>query len=233
MPVRFSDRADAGRQLAERLTAYARRPDVLVLALPRGGVPVAFEVASRLGVPLDLFLVRKLGFPGHEEFAIGAIASGGVRVLDDDVVRSFGVSREEIDRVTRQEEQELSRRERLYRDDRPGPAVRDRIVILVDDGLATGSTMRAAISALRLEGARRIVVAVPVAPRETCEAIGAEVDEIVCAEMPEPFRAVGMWYDDFGQTSDEEVRALLARANQARVSRTPCDSDGDGASGGW
>jgi putative phosphoribosyl transferase len=233
MPVRFSDRADAGRQLAERLTAYARRPDVLVLALPRGGVPVAFEVAKRLDVPLDLFLVRKLGLPGHEEFAIGAIASGGVRVLDDDVVRSLGVSREEIDRVTRQEEQELSRRERLYRDDRPGPEVRDRIVILVDDGLATGSTMRAAISALRLEGARRIVVGVPVAPRETCEAIRAEVDEIVCVEMPEQFRAVGMWYDDFGQTSDEEVSALLARANQARVSRTPCASDGDGASVGW
>lgn len=212
MSVHFRDRAEAGRYLAERLGAYANRPDVLVLALPRGGVPVAFEVARALDAPLDLFLVRKLGFPGHEEFAIGAIASGGVRILDEEVVRTFGVSREEIERVMARERQELTRRERLYRDDRPAPDVGAHVVILVDDGLATGSTMRAAIAALRIEGARKIVVAVPVAPRETCDAIRAEVDEIVCAETPEPFRAVGLWYDDFGQTTDEEVRDLLARS---------------------
>ena len=214
MSVQFRDRADAGRYLADRLSAYAKRPDVLVLALPRGGVPVAFEVARVLEAPLDLFLVRKLGFPGHEEFAIGAVATGGVRILDEEVIRTFGVSRGEIEQVTALERLELTRRERLYRDDRPTPDVRSHVVILVDDGLATGSTMRAAVAALRIEGAGRIVVAVPVAPRDTCESLRAEVDEIVCAETPEPFRAVGMWYDDFGQTSDEEVRTLLARAGR-------------------
>jgi putative phosphoribosyl transferase len=212
--VHFRDRAEAGRYLATRLSAYASEGNVLVLALPRGGVPVAFEVALALHAPLDLFLVRKLGFPGHEEFAIGAIASGGVRILDEEVIGNFGISRAEIERVTAQERRELERRERLYRDDRPPPDVAGHVVILVDDGLATGSTMRAAIAALKLEGARRIVVAVPVAPRETCESIRAEVDDIVCAETPEPFRAVGLWYDDFGQTTDDEVRELLARAEQ-------------------
>jgi putative phosphoribosyl transferase len=212
--VHFRDRAEAGRDLATRLSAYANESSVLVLALPRGGVPVAFEVALALHAPLDLFLVRKLGFPGHEEFAIGAIASGGVRILDEEVIGNFGISRAEIERVTAQERRELERRERLYRDDRPPPDVAGHVVILVDDGLATGSTMRAAIAALKLEGARRIVVAVPVAPRETCESIRAEVDDIVCAETPEPFRAVGLWYDDFGQTTDDEVRELLARAEQ-------------------
>lgn len=216
MTVHFRDRAEAGRHLAERLMGYANQQDVLVLALPRGGVPVAFEVAQALDAPLDLFLVRKLGFPGHEEFAIGAIASGGVRVLDDEVIRTFGVSRGEIEQVTARERTELSRRERLYRDDRPPPDVAAHVILLVDDGLATGSTMRAAVAALKLENARRIVVAVPVAPRETCDAIRAEVDEIVCAETPEPFRAVGMWYDDFGQTTDDEVRTLLARAAHER-----------------
>jgi putative phosphoribosyl transferase len=214
MAVHFRDRADAGRYLAARLSDYAKRPDVLVLALPRGGVPVAFEVARVLEAPLDLFLVRKLGFPGHEEFAIGAVATGGVRILDEEVIRTFGVSPNEIERVTTLELRELTRRERLYRDDRPAPDVRAHVAILVDDGLATGSTMRAAVAALRIEGARRLVVAVPVAPRDTCESLRAEVDEIVCAETPEPFRAVGMWYDDFGQTSDEEVRTLLARAGR-------------------
>jgi putative phosphoribosyl transferase len=221
--VHFRDRAEAGRYLATRLSTYASEGNVLVLALPRGGVPVAFEVALALHAPLDLFLVRKLGFPGHEEFAIGAIASGGVRILDEEVIGNFGISRAEIERVTAQERRELERRERLYRDDRPPPDVAGHVVILVDDGLATGSTMRAAIAALKLEGARRIVVAVPVAPRETCESIRAEVDDIVCAETPEPFRAVGLWYDDFEQTTDDEVRELLARAEQ-RLSSSPARS---------
>jgi putative phosphoribosyl transferase len=221
--VHFRDRAEAGRYLATRLSAYASEGNVLVLALPRGGVPVAFEVALALHAPLDLFLVRKLGFPGHEEFAIGAIASGGVRILDEEVIGNFGISRAEIERITAQEGRELERRERLYRDDRPPPEVAGHAVILVDDGLATGSTMRAAIAALKLEGARRIVVAVPVAPRETCESIRAEVDDIVCAETPEPFRAVGLWYDDFEQTTDDEVRELLARAEQ-RLSSSPARS---------
>jgi predicted phosphoribosyltransferase len=208
----FRDRADAGRQLAAELSEYADRPDVLILGLPRGGVPVAFEVAKALHAPLDVFLVRKLGFPGHEEFAMGAIATGGVRILDGEVLRMFNVPVDVIEEVTRVERQELERREREYREDRPPPNVESHSVILIDDGLATGSTMRAAVAALRKEGAKKIIVAVPVAPPETCDAMREEADEVVCAITPEPFRAVGLWYSDFSQTTDEEVRELLARA---------------------
>ena len=210
----FRDRRDAGRQLAARLTRYADRTDVLVLALPRGGVPVAYEVAKALKAPLDVFLVRKLGVPGHEELAMGAIASGGVRVLNEDLVDYLRIPDEVIDAVAAVEQRELERRERAYRDDRPPPDVKDRIVILVDDGLATGSTMRAAAAALRLQKPRRIVVAVPVSSAETCEELRSEVDEIVCAVTPEHFQGVGLWYEDFSQTSDEEVRELLKRATQ-------------------
>jgi len=207
----FRDRRDAGRFLARRLKRYAGRSDVLVLALPRGGVPVAYEVAKELRAPLDLFLVRKLGMPGHEEYAMGAIASGGVRVLNDRIVNQ-GIPADVIDRVTRQELQELERRERAYRGNRLPPEIRGRTVILVDDGLATGSTMRAAAAALRRLGPKKIVVAVPVAAPETCDEFRSEVDEIVCGETPTPFQAVGLWYDDFSQTTDEEVRDLLERA---------------------
>jgi predicted phosphoribosyltransferase len=209
----FLDRYDAGRRLAGALSHYANQANVLVLGLPRGGVPVAYEVARALHAPLDVFLVRKLGFPGHPELAMGAIATGGVRILDRQLIQMYGVPADAIELVTTQERQELARRERLYRDDRPPPDVRGRTAILIDDGLATGSTMRAAVEALREEGARRIVVAVPVAPIDTCEAMKDEVDEIVCAVTPEPFRAVGIWYADFGETTDEEVRELLALAS--------------------
>lgn len=212
MATRYHDRAAAGRALALRLMRYAGRTDVLVLALPRGGVPVAYEVARALDAPLDIFVVRKLGLPGHEEFAIGAVATGGVRVLNDELVRSLGVDPRDLESLTRRERAELERRERAYRGDRPPPDVRGRTVILVDDGLATGSTMRAAIEALRAEGPAQIVVAVPTAAAETCEELSGLVDDVVCASTPEPFLAVGLWYDDFSQTTDEEVRELLAAA---------------------
>jgi putative phosphoribosyl transferase len=208
----FLDRTDAGRQLAALLTAYADRSDVLVLALPRGGVPVAYEVARALHAPLDVFLVRKLGLPGQEELAMGAIASGGVRVLNDEVVRALDIPDEVIDAVAADEQRELERRERLYRDDRPAPEVRGRTVLLVDDGLATGSTMRAAVAALRQQQPRRIVVAVPVAAAETGEELRAEVDDVVCARTPDPFYAVGVWYRSFAQTTDQQVHDLLERA---------------------
>jgi putative phosphoribosyl transferase len=186
-----------------------------VLALPRGGVPVGFEVARELGLPLDVFVVRKLGLPWHDELAMGAIASDGVRVLDRDLIRVAKVSETEIARVIATEQAELERRERLYRGDRPFPDLRDKTALLVDDGLATGSTMRAAVEALRLEDPARVVVAVPVAAEETCDAFRDIADEIVCAETPEPFRAVGLWYADFSQTTDEEVHELLERARGA------------------
>ncbi len=208
----FSNRADAGRQLAAKLAEYAHLPNVLVLALPRGGVPVAFEVAEALDAPLDLFLVRKLGVPGHEELAMGAIATGGVRVLNEEVVRGLDIPEEVIATIAAKEQEELQRRERLYRGDRPAPEVTGCIVILVDDGLATGSTMRAAVAALRRQHPARIIVAVPVGAPETCAELGAEADEVVCAQTPEPFYAVGLWYADFSQTTDAEVRDLLKRA---------------------
>jgi predicted phosphoribosyltransferase len=205
----FTDRSEAGRVLAARLGRYAGRDDVVVLALPRGGVPVGYEVARALGAPLDVFLVRKLGVPGHEELAMGAIASGGVRVLNEDVIRALGLPPEAIDAVAEMEQAEMARREQAYRDGRPFPNVRDRIVILVDDGLATGSTMRAAVAALRQMGPGWIVVAVPVGAADTCRDLRSEADEVVCARQPEPFFAVGAWYRDFSQTTDEEVRELL------------------------
>ncbi|HEV7443351.1 MAG TPA: phosphoribosyltransferase, partial [Steroidobacteraceae bacterium] len=211
MPERFRNRNEAGRLLAEKLTAYSNRPDVLVLALPRGGLPVAYEVARALAAPLDVFLVRKLGVPGYEELAMGAVATGGVRVLNDQIVQQLNIPSYVIDAVTAQEQQELARRERLYRGGRPPPDVRGRTVILVDDGLATGATMRAAVRALRQLQPARIVVAIPTAAPETCEELRAEVDDVICAITPEPFLAVGHWYEDFSQTTDDEVRDLLAR----------------------
>jgi predicted phosphoribosyltransferase len=205
----FQDRAEAGSMLAKKLSAYTRRPDVMVLALPRGGVPVAYEVAKELEAPLDVFVVRKLGVPGHEELAMGAIASGGVCVLNDDVVRELAIPSEAIEAVASRELRELERREKTYRGDRPTPGVRGRKVILVDDGLATGSTMRAAVAALRRLRPASIIVAVPTAAPSTCEEMRQEADDCVCVITPEPFYAVGIWYDDFRQTSDEEVRELL------------------------
>jgi predicted phosphoribosyltransferase len=208
----FRDRHSAGSELASHLQRFANQPDALVLALPRGGVPVAFEVARRLALPLDVFVVRKLGVPGQEELAMGALASGGVRVLNPEVVRYLRIPDEEIDRVAAHEQVELERRERLYRNGRSAPLVQGRTVILVDDGLATGSTMRSAARALKLEGAGKVVVAVPVASAQTCARLRSEVDEVICPATPEPFYAVGQWYEDFSQTTDEQVRDLLARA---------------------
>ena len=210
-PGLFRDRREAGRLLAAKLTAYANRPDVIVLALPRGGVPVADEVARALGAPLDVFVVRKLGVPGSEELAMGAVATGDVRVLNDQLVNRLGIPDHLIDAVAVREGQELARRERLYRGGRPPLDVRDHTVILVDDGLATGATMHAAIAALRQLHPARIVVAVPTASPETYEEMRAEVDDVICAITPEAFQAVGRWYQDFAQTTDEEVQDLLTR----------------------
>jgi len=211
MPL-FRDRTDAGRKLAQKLLDYADRPDVIVLGLPRGGVPVAFEVAQALHAPLDIFLVRKLGVPGHEELAMGAIASGGIRVLNQEVVKLLRIPDAVIDAVAQWEEQELERRARIYRDNRPPVDVRGRTVLLVDDGLATGASMAAAIAALQAQALVQIIVAVPVAAPETCAAFKEQVDRIVCAETPDPFYGVGLWYADFSPTSDEAVRELLARS---------------------
>jgi predicted phosphoribosyltransferase len=217
MNERFRDRAEAGRLLAERLTPYAGRPDVVVLALPRGGVPVAYEVARALNAPLDVFVVRKLGLPGHEELAVGAIASGGVRVLNEGVVAAAGLTPEAIEGVAERERAEIERREREYRGDRPPLSPEGKVAILVDDGLATGATMRAAIAAVRERSPARVVVAVPTAAPSTCDELAREVDELICLRTPEPFYAVGLWYDDFSQTSDEEVRELLERAPGERA----------------
>ena len=210
----YVDRIDAGKQLAARLKPYANRDDVLVLALPRGGVPVAYEVAKALNVPLDIFLVRKLGLPGHEELAMGAIATGGVRVINPDVVDYLHIPARDVDEVVDAELRELERRERLYRDTRPVPDVSGKTVILIDDGLATGSTMRAAALALRQQHPARIIVAVPVSAAQTCDEYRMGVDEIICAQTPEPFMGVGMWYRDFPQTTDGEVREILAQAER-------------------
>jgi putative phosphoribosyl transferase len=209
---RYRDRADAGRILARRLERYAGRPDVVVLGLPRGGVPVAYEVAKALGAPLDVFVVRKLGVPGQEEYAMGAIASGGVRVLNRDAVAGLGIPERVIDQVAERELRELERRERTYRDGREAPALEGRIVIVVDDGLATGASMRAAVEALKKRHPARIVVAVPVGSTDTCARLRGEVDEVVCAATPDPFYAVGPWYEEFDQTTDNEVHDALAQA---------------------
>lgn len=226
----FRNRTEAGRRLAERLLAYRDQPDVLVLGLPRGGVPVAYEVAQALNAPLDICLVRKLGVPGHSELAMGAISSGGGQVLNVQIVDSLGIEREAIETVANREWHEIERREKLYRQDKDPPRIEDHVVILIDDGLATGSTMLAGIKALRHLNPKALVVAVPVAPASTCSEIARWVDELVCLEQPEPFYSVGQWYEDFSQTSDEEVCALLQRplalaAESAREQPRPRSGD--------
>jgi predicted phosphoribosyltransferase len=212
--TQFRDRRDAGKKLANDLRHYAGRSDVSVFALPRGGVPVAYEVAIALQAPLDVFIVRKLGLPGREELAIGAIATGGIRVLNNDIIQGLNIPDEVIDIVAHQELQELQRREQSYRGDRSAPEVQDRIIILVDDGLATGASMRAAVAGVRAQHPARIVVAVPTAASEVCEDFRHEVDEMICALTPDPFYGVGRWYEEFKQTTDEEVRLLLKEANR-------------------
>jgi putative phosphoribosyl transferase len=207
----FADRRAAGRALAEQMRDYAGKPDVLVLGLPRGGMPVAHELATRLGAQLDVFVVRKLGVPGHEELAFGALASGGGRFLNEDVLGQLGLTASTVEDVSRRERAELDKRERLYRGSRPGPELSDKTVVLVDDGLATGSTMRAAVQAVREQAPAKVVVAVPVAPEDTCAELRGEADEVICVRTPEPFHAVGLWYADFTPTTDDEVRRILTR----------------------
>ena len=209
--MRFRDRTDAGRQLATRLAVFANRRDVVVLALPRGGLPVAAEVSRELNVPLDIFLVRKLGVPGHVELAMGAIASGGVRVLSQDLIDELGIPRSLVEEVARRERLELERRDRLYRGNRQMRALAGHTVLVIDDGLATGSTMEAAVSALRAHKPAHIVVAVPVGAPETCQRLAQMADEVVCVQMPVPFNAVGLWYERFDQVSDDEVIAVVSR----------------------
>jgi putative phosphoribosyl transferase len=215
----YRNRDEGGRVLGERLREYSSRTDVVVLGLPRGGVPVAFQVARTLSAPLDVFLVRKLGVPGHEELAMGAIASGDIRVINREAVRDLRISCEVIEAVTAREANELARREKLYRGDRGALDVRGKTIILVDDGLATGSTMRAAVRALRQKGPARVVVGVPIASAETCADFQDEADAIVCAATPRPFVAVGLWYDDFSQTTDEAVRGLLTLAEHRSLTQ--------------
>jgi putative phosphoribosyl transferase len=210
----FEDRVDAGRRLAKKLTAYAKRDDVMVLGIPRGGVPVAFEVANALDAPLDVFLSRKLGVPGQEELAFGAVATGGVRVLDRELIEGLGISKHEVEGITLRVRQELERRERIYRGSRAPLKLEGRTAILVDDGIATGSSMRAAIDALRQMKPARLVVAVPVAPLSTCHRLRSKVDDLVCVDMPEAFYAIGQFYGDFSQVTDEEVAELIHRAAQ-------------------
>jgi predicted phosphoribosyltransferase len=211
----FRDRADAGKALARQLSEYKGREDVLVLGLPRGGVPVAYEVARKLNAPLDIFLVRKLGLPGQEELAMGAIASGGIRVLNEEVLSALNIPGQIVDAVADREQKELERRERAYRGDRPRANIKGKTAILIDDGLATGSSMRAAVAGLRAQDPARITVAVPTAPIETCEMFEQEVDQVVCVATPQPFFGVGLWYENFEQTTDEEVRSLLEGAHEA------------------
>ncbi|HEU5422754.1 MAG TPA: phosphoribosyltransferase [Nitrolancea sp.] len=221
MPVPFQNRFDAGRQLAQKLLEYVDMPTTDVLGLPRGGVPVAYEVAIQLNQPLDVFLVRKLGVPDHEELAMGAVASGGVRVLNQSVIYGLDISEEAIDDETRRELAVIQQRERDYRGDQPPLRINGRTIILIDDGLATGSTMLAAVAALRQKNPAKIVVGVPVASREACREVGSHVDQIVCLATPEPFYAVGQWYLEFGETSDAEVRDLLRRARRRAGVWTP------------
>lgn len=215
MKAYYHDRSEAGKVLATKLTAYAHRRDVLLLALPRGGVPVAAEVAKALHVPLDVFVVRKLGVPGREELAMGALAAGGIRVLNPEVVQMLQIPTQVIDIITEREQREIARREQLYRDGRPLPSVRDRVVVLIDDGLATGATMRAAARVLRQQQPARLIVAVPVAAPSVCKEFQAEVDEVICVKTPEPFYGVGYWYEHFSQTTDQEVHDLLAQTSYA------------------
>lgn len=217
MPAILKNRAEAGQLLAMKLTAYANRSDVLLLALPRGGVPVAFEIAQKLNLPLDVCLVRKLGVPGREELAMGAIATGGVRAINEDIVESLHLSPEAIARVAEKEKRELARRERAYRGERPPPTVRNRTIILVDDGIATGATIEAAIATLRQQQPKGIIVAVPVAPPATCQKLEAEADRVVCLLQPQPLHSISLWYENFSQTTDEEVCTLLARAERQLV----------------
>ncbi|HEY5922215.1 MAG TPA: phosphoribosyltransferase family protein [Kofleriaceae bacterium] len=212
----FQNRRDAGRKLAQRFDHLSGRPDVVVLALPRGGVPVAYEVATRIGAPLDVLVVRKLGVPGHAELAMGAIASGGILVADQRILAATGVTREAFAAVERRERAELERRERVFREGMPPLDVKGKTVIVVDDGLATGATMAAAVDALRTRDPARVVVAVPVASPDICEALGRRADEMVCLVTPYPLYAIGLWYEDFTQTTDEDVRALLGAAREAR-----------------
>lgn len=217
MPMVFEDRRDAGRRLARELRGYASEPDLLVLALPRGGVPVAHEVAKALDAPLDVFLVRKLGVPGNEEFAMGAIATGGVRIINEYVVRQLGLSTETLASVAAREQRELERRESVYRGDAPEPDVAGKTIILVDDGLATGATMRVAVRALKAKGPRKVVAAVPTGSAEACDLLALEADELICLDSPVNFGGVGAWYRDFSQTSDAEVLDLLARSRRRKA----------------
>ncbi|WP_019499375.1 phosphoribosyltransferase [Pseudanabaena sp. PCC 6802] len=214
MTTRFRDRTEAGRLLAPHLAMYANRPDAIVLALPRGGVPVAFEVAKALHVPLDICLVRKLGIPGHQELAMGAIAMHGIQVLNHSIIKKLGVDRATIERVTASEKQELARRDRLYRGDRPFPDLHGQTVILIDDGIATGATIRAAIQAIQASHPHQIVVATPVAPASTCKELNEVCDRVVCLMQPEPLYSISNWYDDFSQTTDAEVKYLLAQSTR-------------------
>jgi len=212
MIERFRDRTEGGQRLASLLRRYAGRDDVIVLALPRGGLPVANEVARALDAPLDVFIVRKLGVPWQEELAMGALASGGIRFVNQEVVDMYGIGAEDVERATGEQQVELERREKLYRGDRPPPDLAGKTVILVDDGLATGSSMRAAVNAVRTQRPAAVVVAVPVAAPETCELFRTIADDVVCAMTPEPFQAVGLWYQDFTQTTDDEVREILGES---------------------
>lgn len=220
----FQDRRDAGRRLAQRFDAYIGNPHVVVLALPRGGVPVAYEIAKRLAVPLDVLVVRKLGVPGHEELAMGAIASGGIQVIDQRIVEAANVSQDELEAVVRRERAELERRESAFRGGRPALDVAGKTAILVDDGLATGASMAAAIDAIKTRMPPRVVAAVPVAPPETCAALGARADEMICLYRPDRMRAVGLWYEDFTQTEDAEVRQLLDASTRERAPRAQGDA---------